>query len=129
MLEVSNVIQSSISLLIFMFASLDYFHVLSIFEGIVTSELALYINHLARKEKHFSCLDLNRHIIKLKYIGNDAPNKPCKGTPGAGKLSGHAIQNWCFLKMLPVLMGNKINNPLDNDVWQLNFTAERDCQS
>lgn len=34
------------------------------------------------------------------------------------KLSGQANQNWNFLRLLPVLIGNKMQNPED-DVWQL----------
>lgn len=29
------------------------------------------------------------------------------------------MQNFCFLRVLPVLIGDKIQNPMDNDVWQL----------
>lgn len=32
---------------------------------------------------------------------------------------GHAVQNWCLLRMLPVLIGDYIKNPGDNTVWQL----------
>lgn len=36
-----------------------------------------------------------------------------------GKLGGHAVQNWCLLRTLPVLIGEKINSPGDNQTWQL----------
>lgn len=109
------------------FNELDNFHVCQpglppclghdLFEGIVSSDLALFINHLVTKEKHFSYLELNRRINGFKYLSNDASNKPCEVAPGAGKLSGHAVQNWCFLRMLPVIIGDKINKA--SDVWQL----------
>lgn len=71
------------------------------------------------KEKNFTYVQLNRRINQFKYLGNDANNKPSEVNPGAGKLSGHAVQNWCFLRMLPVLIGDKIKCPEDSVAWQL----------
>lgn len=36
-----------------------------------------------------------------------------------GKLGGHAVQNWCLLRMLPELIGEKITSPGYNQTWQL----------
>lgn len=36
----------------------------------------------------------------------------------ASKLSGQAMQNWNFLRLLPILVGDKVQNPED-DAWQL----------
>ena len=89
LLEVSNLTQSLMSLLTFMFASLDYLPVLA-----MTFLRALFpliwplINYFVTKEKHFSYLELNRRINQFKYLGNDSSNKPCKVNPGTGKLSG-----------------------------------------
>jgi len=33
-------------------------------------------------------------------------------------VSGQAVQNWNFLRWLPVLIGDKVQNA-DDDVWQL----------
>lgn len=113
----------------FAFNTLKYFHVCQpglppclghdLFEGIVSSDLALYINHLVKVDKMFSYLELNRQINQFKYLGRDANDKPCKVNPEGGKLGGHAVQNWCLLRMLPVLIGDKVKNPGDNQVWQL----------
>lgn len=83
------------------------------FEGIVASDLALYIQHLVKVDKQFTYLELNRRIGQLvaKYQGNDANDKPCEVTPGSNKLSGHSVQNWCLLRMLPVLIAKKIQSP------------------
>lgn len=99
------------------FNELTHFHVCQpglppclghdLFEGIVSSDLALYIKHLVTVEKQLTYLDLNRRITQFKYFGRDASNKPCEVNPGAEKLSGHAVQNWCFLRMLPVLISEK----------------------
>lgn len=45
-------------------------------------------------------------------------SKPCEVSSSGVKLSGYAIQNWNFLRLLPVIMWDKVKNPLD-DVWQL----------
>ncbi|KAL2083090.1 hypothetical protein ACEWY4_020863 [Coilia grayii] len=112
-----------------LFNTLKYFHVCQpglppcighdLFEGIVSSDLALYIFHLVKVDKVFSYLELNRRINQFKYLGRDANNKPCEVNPEGGKLGGHAVQNWCLLRMLPALIGDKIKNPGDNKVWQL----------
>lgn len=112
-----------------LFNELTYFHVCQpglppclghdLFEGIVSFDLAIYIKHLVMVEKHFTYLDLNRRITQFKYLGSDAGNKPCEVNPGVEKLSGHAVQNWCFLRMLPVLIGDKMVNTVDSEVWQL----------
>lgn len=112
-----------------LFNDLTYFHVAQpglppclghdLFEGVVSYDLALYLKHLVIQEKHFSYLELNRRINKFKYLGNDANDKPCEVNPGSEKLSGHAIQNWCFLRVLPLLVGDRIDCPAENEVWQL----------
>lgn len=112
-----------------LFNELSYFHVCNpglppcighdLFEGVVSYDLALYIKHLVRVEKHFTYVELNRRINQFKYLGNDALDKPCEVNSCSDKLGGHAVQNWCLLRLLPVLIGDKIKNPADNDVWQL----------
>lgn len=112
-----------------MFNKLSFFHVCKpglppcighdLFEGIVASDLALYIQHLVKVNKEFTYLELNRRINQFKYQGNDANDRPCEVSPGSDKLGGHAVQNWCLLRMLPVLIGEKIKSPGDNQTWQL----------
>lgn len=111
------------------FNDLKYFHVCQpglppclghdLFEGVVSFDLALYVDHLVNQEKQFTYAELNRRISQFKYLGNDARDKPANVTHGTGKLSGHAVQNWCLLRLLPLLVGEKIANPTENEVWQL----------
>ena len=61
---------------------------------------------------------LNRRIKQFKYKGSEALTKPSAVNSEGSKLSGQAIQNWNLLRLLPVLIGNKVQNPED-DVWQL----------
>lgn len=81
-------------------------------------DLALFVGHLVQ-EKHFTYLQLNRCKNQSKYQGNDASNKPADMSPGSERLSGHAVQNWCFLRLLPLFVGDRIKDPSENEVWQL----------
>ncbi|KAL0150086.1 hypothetical protein M9458_054611, partial [Cirrhinus mrigala] len=111
------------------FNSLKHFHVCQpglppclghdLFEGIVSVDLQMYIKHLVSIEKHFTFVQLNRRISQLKLKGNDANNRPCVVKADGEKLGGSAAQNWCFLRLLPILVGTRVKNPLDDQVWQL----------
>lgn len=81
-------------------------------------DLPLYIRHLV-EENHFTYLQLNRCKNQFRYEGNDGRDKPADLSPGSDKLRGHAVQNWCFLRLLPLLVGGRIKDPCDNEVWQL----------
>ena len=37
------------------------------------------------------------------------------------KIGGNATQNWCFLRLLPLFVGDRIKNPLEDEVWQLSL--------
>lgn len=109
------------------FNSLKYFHVCSglppclghdLFEGVVSSDLMLYLDTLVRVEKHFTFNDLNRAITKFKHLGSDALSKPCEVKTGQ-KLGSSAAQNWCLLQLFPLYIGEKIKDPVDNEAWQL----------
>ena len=112
-----------------MFNQLKYFHVAQpglppclghdLFEGIVSYDLALFLKHLVSKDKYFTYVQLNRSIGQFRYLGSDADNKPCEVNSEAKKLSGHAVQNWCFLRLLPLLVGDRIVDPFENTVWQM----------
>ena len=111
------------------FNELQYFHVCQpglppclghdLFEGVVSKDVALYIKHFVKVDKYFTYVQLNRIINQFKYLGSDADNKPCDVNLNAEKLGGHAVQNWCFLRLLPLLIGDRIEDPLNNQVWQL----------
>lgn len=89
-----------------------------LFEGVVSYDLALFVGRLV-EEEHFTYLQLNRCKNQFKYKGNDANDKPGELSPGSERLSGHAVQNWCFLRILPLLIGDRIKDPCRNEVWQL----------
>ena len=52
-------------------------------------------------------------------MGSDAANKPSELSTNADKLSGHAVQNWCFLRLLPLIIGDRIKDAAENQVWSL----------
>lgn len=110
------------------FNNLESFHVCQpglppclghdLFEGIVSYDVALFLKYFIKTKKWFTYSILNRRIKQFKYKGSDALTKPCSVNPVACKLSGQAVQNWNFLRLLPVLIGDKVQDP-DDDVWQL----------
>ena len=111
------------------FNRLKYFHVCQpglppclghdLFEGVVSSDLALYIKHFVCVSNWFTYIQLNRTISKFKYLGSDSNNKHCVVNVNGDKLGGHAVQNWCLLRLLPLLINDRIKHPLDDEVWQL----------
>ena len=104
---------------------LSYFHVTDpglppclghdLFEGVVKVDLNLILNSLQSK-KYFSYDNLNVRIERFKFKGTEALDKPPK--MNSKGISGHAVQVWCFLRMLPLLIGDKITNTND-PVWRL----------
>lgn len=71
------------------------------------------------EENHFTYLQLNWCKNQFRYEVNDGKVKPTDLSPGSNKLSGHAVQNWCFLRLLPLMVGDRIKDPRENEVWQI----------
>ena len=111
-----------------LFNELDSFHVCKnglppclghdLFEGVVNNDVALILKHLIKQNKWFTYSYLNQRISQFKYRGSDKSNQPCPVTPNAEKLSGQAVQNWTLVRLLPLLVRDKINEPNDEH-WQL----------
>lgn len=89
-----------------------------IFEGVLSFDLALYLKYFIKTKKWLTYTQLNRRIKQLKYKGSEALTKPVAVNSDLDRLSGQAVQNWNLLRLLPVLIGDKIQDPED-DVWQL----------
>lgn len=110
------------------FNSLKYFNVClpglppclghDIFEGVLSYDVALYLKYFIKKKAWFTYSILNRRINQFKYCASDASTKPCEVSPHGAKLSGQAVQNWNFLRLLPLIIGDKVKDTADN-VWQL----------
>lgn len=109
------------------FNALRFYHVLSpglppclghdLFEGVVSYDMVLIVKYLIGIG-WFTCEQLNYRIEKWTYAAVDKLDKPAPFTEGSEKLSGHAVQNWVFLRLFSLLIGNFVNDPLDK-VWQM----------
>nr|XP_055039672.1 uncharacterized protein LOC129427310 isoform X2 [Misgurnus anguillicaudatus]XP_055039673.1 uncharacterized protein LOC129427310 isoform X2 [Misgurnus anguillicaudatus] len=88
-----------------------------VFEGVLSYDVVLYLKYFVKK-KWFTYPVLNRRICQFKYSGSDALSKPCEVSPHGLKLAGQAIQNWNFLRLLPVILSDRVLDPAD-EVWQL----------
>lgn len=89
-----------------------------LFEGVLSYDVALYLKYFVKKKRWFTYTHLNRRIKQFQFKSTDASSKPCEVRPIALKLSGHAIQNWNFLRLLPLIIGDRVHEPQDK-VWQL----------
>lgn len=87
-----------------------------IFDGVLSYDVDLYNKYFVKK-KWFTYPILNRRISQFKYNGSDSFSKPCKVNSRGLKLTGQVIKNW-NLRLLPVILGNKVLDPAD-EVWQL----------
>ena len=77
-----------------------------IFEGVLSVDLALYLKYFKKRKKWFTYTQLNRRVKQFKYKGSEALTKPAAVNPNLDRLSGQAVQNWNFLSLLPVLIGD-----------------------
>ena len=111
-----------------LFNSLKYFHVCQpglppcighdLFEGVVSSDLALYIKYFVKTKRWFTYEQLNSVLAQFKFLGNDTNNKPNDVNVTCDKIGGHAVQNWCLLRLIPLLVGDRIRDYTD-EVWRL----------
>jgi len=84
-------------------------------EGVITHDLALFIKNFVDKQ-WITYKSLMSRIETFKYSTIDARDKPVPPCEGAKKLVGGAWQIWTLLRMLSLLIGDKIQNVHD-PVW------------
>lgn len=94
------------------FNELTYFHVVQpglppcighdIFEGVVAYDVFLFVKDLI-KDNVLTIDILNDRINKFPYGVLDNNDKPVSMNVKGNKLSGHAVQNWNFLRFFPVV--------------------------
>lgn len=111
-----------------LFNGLQYFHVCQpglppcighdIFEGVVAYDLSIYIKYFVKVKKWMTYEQLNRQIKQFKYQGSDASSVPSEVNERGIKVGGQAAENWCFLRLLPIIIGDRIRETQDQ-VWQL----------
>ena len=88
------------------------------FEGIVAYDLAIYIKYFVKVKKFFTYSQLNRRIAQFSYQGSDAASTPSVVVEKGVKIGGQAAENWSLLRLLPIIIGEKIPDT-DDPVWQL----------
>lgn len=108
--------------------SLTYFHICQpglppcvghdVFEGIVAYDLAIYIKYIVKVKKFFTRSQLNRRIRQFSYQGSDASSTPSEVVEKGVKIGVQATDSWSLLRLLPVIIGEKITDT-DDPVWQL----------
>jgi hypothetical protein len=89
-----------------------------LFEGVVDYDLAAAIRYFVKEKKWFTYQFLNRTVANFKCLGCDAANKPSTINEKGYRLGGHAVQNWTFVRLLPLILGNRIRD-VDDGVWQM----------
>lgn len=87
-----------------------------LFEGVLDWDLSEIISNLVEKN-WFSYPSLKRLIQGFKCVGSDSSNKPSAAV-APDSLSGHAVQNWTLLRLLPFILESKIKDTTDKH-WQL----------
>ena len=110
------------------FNRLKYFHVCrpglppclghDLFEGVVAYDLALFVKYLVKTKKWFTYDHINGMIRNIAFKEYDARDTPVELRPNGDKLSGHAVQNWRFLRNFPLLVLSKVADPNDK-TWNL----------
>lgn len=88
-------------------------------EGIVPVEISLCLDVLIRK-KYISLQELNHSIRCFPYKWSDKRNCPQPIAPHFNlrkSVGGNAHENWCLLRMMPLMIGDKV--PEDKPAWEV----------
>lgn len=99
-----------------------------ILEGVGKRECKLVLHHIVSEEKLISLDCLNDRISTFSYGFADVKNKPSVISPNTlqnqdSSLKNSASQMWCLLRILPILLGDKV--PRGNQHWELFLLLRR----
>ena len=78
-----------------------------VFEGVVAYDLPLFMRYFTKaKDRHklFTVQRLNKRLECFDFAGSDAKVKPPLVPLSLERLTGSASQNWCFLRIFPLLV-------------------------
>lgn len=101
---------------------LDCMH--DLFEGVVSYELKLLLNHFINIDNFMNLDNVNNAIAQFPYGRSDAKNRPSeikevssvtKPVNADKKIRQSASQCWCLLRLLPFIIGHLI--PENNEFW------------
>ena len=106
---------------------MKYFHVSTglphdishdIFEGVASETLSNILTKLI-SDKLITLEYINIKIRNFPYICNDKKDKPIelRIVKSKIKICYKQAQMWCFIRLLPLMLGDKI--PIENDTWEL----------
>ena len=101
--------------------NLDIMHDLE--EGVCPYEVKLLLHRFIMIDKFLTAEEFNQRLNSFQYAFSDRKNKPSTVLPdkiknlGDHKLGQKAAQMWCFIRMLPLLIGDRI--PLGNAHYEL----------
>jgi len=114
------------------FNTLKYFHICQpglppcighdLFERVVAYDLAIYLRYFIKVKNWLTYSQLNRLITQFSYKDSDSSSSPCQVNEKAITIGGQAAENWCLLRLLPVIIGDKVD-PHD-PVWQQVITLK-----
>lgn len=110
-----------------LFNELQYFHVCQpglppcighdIFEGVIAYDMLLFVKQFMT-ELSLSQDLVNGKINAFHFGVEDSRDKPCEVNIKSNKLNGHAVQNWNFLRLFPLIFIEYFH---DNDLAILNL--------
>lgn len=95
-------------------------------EGLVKIVVARVLNYCINEKQWFDFATLNRRIKSFKCKGSDKRDAP-KPLKNIDQLNGNAVQNWNFLRLLPFIIGDLIQDPKD-EVWQTYLQLKEICE-
>ena len=93
-----------------------------LFKGVVAYDLAIYLRYFIKVKHWLTYSQLNRRVTQFSYKDSDSSSSPCRVNEKAITIGGQAAENWCLLRLLPVIIGDKVD-PRD-PVWQLVITLK-----
>ena len=119
------------------FNQLKHYHVMTpglppclahdLFEGIVPLDMSLMIKYFVRDKKWFTATLFNKRLKNHSFKPPENSNKPAGINLKTFRLSGHAVQNWYFLRFFSIMIGDKIIDK-DDKVWQLYLLLKTICE-
>lgn len=80
-----------------------------IFEGVISYDVSVYLKYFIKTIIHWLIVALSNLSILLQIPGQ----RPAEVCPKGDELRDQAVQNWCLLRLLPLLTGDKITDSED----------------
>ena len=82
-----------------------------LFEGVVAFDIPLFLRHFV-KQKYFAIDSVNKRLECLQMSSSDSKTRPPSLSKSLERLTGTASQNWCLLRLIPVLMSDDVYQTL-----------------